>query len=49
MDKTEILQQKLETALDIIMEHFHENEERMEQLAERLEILERGVLQNVDE
>lgn len=49
MNEVEILQQKLETALDIIMEHFHENEERMEQLEERLEKLERGVLQNVDE
>lgn len=49
MDKYDILQQKLETALDIIMEHFHENEERMEQLEQRMEKLERGVLQNVAE
>ena len=49
MDKLAILEQKLETALDIIMEHFHENEERMEELEARLEKLERGVLQDVEE
>lgn len=50
MDKYEILEKKLETALDIIMEHFHENEERIEALEARLEELDRGsVLQHVDE
>ena len=50
MDKHEILEKKLETALDIIMEHFHETEERIEALEAKLEELARvRVLQYVDE
>lgn len=49
MDKYEILEKKLETALDIIMEHFHETEERLEMLEAKLEKLERVVLHDVNE
>lgn len=48
MDKLDIMQEKLETALDIIMEHFHETEERIEELENRVKELESGLLQNVE-
>ena len=49
MDDYSILQKKLESALEIIMEHFHETEERIEALETKIEELSSGVFQDVDE
>jgi peptidoglycan hydrolase CwlO-like protein len=39
----EELNNKLETALDIIMEHFSETEDRIAELEEELESLKNGI------
>ena len=40
MDRIDNLTKRLETTLEIIMEHFKETEERIEELLDRIEELE---------
>ena len=49
MEKVEILEKRLESALEIIMEHFHDTEERMEEVERKVEELGRGLLQDGDQ
>ena len=46
--EVELLTKKLESVLEIVMEHFHENEERLEAVEEKLEAL-CGISQDVPE